>query len=101
MPTVHVYSFTGKYTGSPKYDYAHPELNATHTCLLFLAQESEDHQWELAAAECQYYGFGEYQFARAGKLDVNALNTDLYRGFSGFYQTAIESGSALVYYPNA
>ena len=101
MTTVYVYGFNGRYTGSPEYEYAHPELNARHKCLLFLSQDRSASQWDLAGAECLKYGFGEYEFSRAGKLDIDALNTDAYRGFSGFYEEALEQGSALVFYPNA
>jgi hypothetical protein len=100
MPTVYVYSFTGKYTGPSEYKYANPEPGATHMCILFLAQDGEDGRWDEAGSECRKYGFGEYSFARFGKLDVGVLNTDLYRGFSGFYEEALEKGSALLYYPN-
>jgi hypothetical protein len=99
MPTVWVYGFRGRYTGSPAYEYSHPELNATHKCMLFLSQEGKQSQWEQAGAECLKYGFGEYSFERSGKLDLDALNTDAFRGFSGFYEEALEYGSALVYYP--
>jgi hypothetical protein len=36
---------------------------------------------------------------RYGKLVVEVLNTEPYRGFSGFYEEALSSGSALVFYP--
>ncbi|MBP7622481.1 MAG: hypothetical protein KA763_00810 [Xanthomonadales bacterium] len=101
MPTVFVYGFRGKYTGSPVYDYSHPELNATHKCMLFLSQESDQSQMHLAGAECLKYGFGEYEFSRAGRLDIDSLNTDTFRGFSGYYEEALSQGSALVFYPNA
>jgi hypothetical protein len=100
MPTVHVYGFTGKYTGSAEYDYRHPELGATHKCMLFLSQERDESEWDLAGVECRKYGFSEVSFSRAGKLVVDALNTDTYRGFAGFYEEALEQGSALVFYPN-
>ena len=37
---------------------------------------------------------------RYGKLQVEVLNTDLYRGFAGFYEGALQNGSTLVFYPN-
>jgi hypothetical protein len=101
MATVWVYGFSGKFTGSPEYEYSHPGLYETHKCMLFLAQDSSESQWAQAGAECVKYGFGEYSFERSGKLDLDALNTDAYRGFSGFYEEALEYGSALVYYPRS
>ena len=101
MPSVHVYGFTGKYTGSPEYEYAHPELGATHKCMLFLFQHTEDSEWDLAGVECRKFGFDELVFEREGRLYSDVLNTDRYRGFSGFYEEAMERGSALLFYPNA
>lgn len=101
MTVIYVYGFTGKYTGSPEYDYQHPELGATHNCMLFLRQDEDADQFLLAEAESKKYGFGEFLSVGAGKFVIDVLNTDTYRGFSGFYKEALESGSALVYYPNA
>ena len=36
---------------------------------------------------------------RRGALKVEVLTTDMYRGFAGFYEEALRTGSALVYYP--
>lgn len=52
--------------------------------------------------------FGEGNYARSeqvidlrcGRMQVDALNTDAYRGFAGFYEEALETGSALLYYPD-
>lgn len=101
MVVIYVYGFTGKYTGRPEYDYSHPELGATHKCMLFLRQDEDSDQFSLAEAESRKYGFGEFTFARAGKLDTDALNTDAFRRFADFYEEALEDGSALVFYPNA
>jgi hypothetical protein len=101
MSVIYVYGFTGKYTGSPEYDYQHPELGATHKCMLFLRQDEDADLFTLAEAESRKYGFEEFTSARVGKLDIEALNSDSFRGFSGFYEEALENGSALVFYPNA
>lgn len=101
MAVIYVYGFTGRYTGSPEYDYLHPEPGATHKCMLFLRQEEDADSFTLAEAESRKYGFEEFAFSRAGKLDIEVLNSDTYRRFSGFYKEALESGSSLVFYPNA
>lgn len=100
MSVVAIYLFSGQYQGNPEYDYDHPAQDATHQCMLFLRQDGDDDQYEEAEAECLKYGFQEIQFHRRGILRVDMLNTDAFRGFSGFYEDALELGSALVYYPN-
>lgn len=101
MNIVGIYGFTGRYTGTSEYDWNHPEAGATHQCMLFLRQESESGQFEAAMAECHRYGFEAIENMRYGKLVVEVLNTEPYRGFSGFYEEALASGSALVFYPAA
>jgi len=101
MTVVVIYGFQGKYTGTPEYEYKHPELGVTHKCMLFLSQTEDSDEYGRADSECAKYGFTQVTFSRRGKIHVDALNTDLYRGFAGFYEEALSSGSALVYYPNA
>ncbi|NYZ61748.1 hypothetical protein [Luteimonas deserti] len=100
MTIVAIYGFTGRYWGVLEYDRDYPEVGATHRCMLFLSQETDSVEYESALAECRRYGFEAVANMRYGKLRVEVLNTDLYRGFSGFYEGALSEGSTLVFYPN-
>ncbi len=100
MKTVLLYGFEGTYTGGNEYDYHHPELNETHKCLLFVSQESSEPNFELAEEEYKKYGFTDVTGLKGKELNVDALNSDSYKGFSGFYEEALNEGSCLVYYPN-
>lgn len=100
MTVVVIYGFTGKYEGNGEYEWNHPELGATHKCMLFLRQESDSSEYQAAVAECRRYGFTEIEDMRYGTLQVEVLNTDLYRGFAGFYEGALQEGSTLLFYPN-
>ena len=99
MNIVGIYGFTGRYSGPSEYDWNRPEEGATHQGMLFFRQESESGQFESAMAECLRYGFEAIENMRYGKLVVEVLNTEPYRGFTGFYEEALASGSALVFYP--
>lgn len=101
MPVVMIYGFTGQYAGNSEYDWNHPERNDVYKCMLFLRQESESPDFENAKSECRRYGFADISDMRVGKLHVEVLNTDLYRGFSGFYEEALAHGGTLVFYPDA
>jgi hypothetical protein len=68
--------------------------------MLFLRQNLDSNEYQAAVAECQRYGFTDIEDMRYGKLQVEVLNTDLYRGFAGFYEEALEEGSTLLFYPN-
>lgn len=37
---------------------------------------------------------------RYGKIQIDLLNADLYRGFARFYEEALISGAALLYCPD-
>ena len=99
MSVVMLYAFSGRYSGDSEYSWSNPEAGETHRCMLFLRQESDADSFGVAQAEARKYGFVELENLRVGKFQVEALNTDAYRGFAGFYEEALIDGSALVYYP--
>ncbi|HYQ24524.1 hypothetical protein [Stenotrophomonas sp.] len=96
---VMVYGFTGRYAGTSEFEWNAPDIGVVHNALLFLRQEEERDAFDLAVTECERFGFDEIRDLRCGRLQVDALNTDAYRGFSGFYEEALAEGSALLYYP--
>ena len=95
MTVVAIYGFTGKYSGNSEYTWNSPEPGATHKCMLFLRQESDFNEYELALAECRKYGFEEIENVRYGKLRIEVLNTNLYRGFAGFYRERFRRAARL------
>ena len=99
MDVVMLYRLRGLYSGPTEYDWHHPAPGAIHDCLLFLRQQAAQDAYPDAKLECERYGFRDIEIFECGKLHVEELNTDLYRGFSGFYEEALSQGSALVYYP--
>jgi len=100
MNTVVIYGFQGTFVGENEYEYVYPKLNDTHKCMLFLSQGSEDSNIEVASKECAKFGFNIISINHGGPLKVEVLNTERYRGFTGYYEEALENGSSLVYYPN-
>lgn len=100
MPIVAIYGFHGTFNGASEYEYQHPEVGATHKCMLFLAQPTDEQVAEAALAECAKYGFDGVEFSGYGPLKVEVLNTPQFKGFAGFYEEALREGSALVFYPN-
>jgi hypothetical protein len=54
----------------------------------------------VAKTEIEKYGFSNITKLQGNSLKVEVLNTPTYKGFSQFYEGAIEDGSVLVYYPN-
>ncbi|WP_416058268.1 hypothetical protein [Stenotrophomonas maltophilia] len=97
---VMIYGFTGRYAGPSGYEWNAPEIGAHHRAMLFLRQDEARDAFDLAQAECARFGFDEIRDLRCGRLQVEALSTDAYRGFAGFYEEALAEGSALLYYPN-
>lgn len=95
-----VYGFTGRYAGAPEFEWSAPEAGSFHRAMLFLRQDEARDAFDLALAECARFGFDEISDLRCGRLQVDALNTDAYRGFAGFYDEALTQGSALLYYPD-
>ena len=100
MAIVVIYGCAGSYSGVSEYEWRHPHPGVAHKCMLFLRQQADVDAYPEAMIEGQRYGFSEMQFSGCGKLQVDVLNTDSFRGFAGFYEEALSHGSALVYYPN-
>ena len=100
MAVVMLYGFTGSFAGQSEIDWRHPAVGEPHKCLLFLRQAEESENFLAAQAELSRFGFGTVEFARCGRLQVEVLNTDTFRGFVSFYQEALEEGSCIVWYPN-
>ncbi|MDR2958681.1 MAG: hypothetical protein LBV10_03990 [Stenotrophomonas sp.] len=96
---VMIYGFSGRYTGNGAFEWDAPSIGARHRAMLFLPQEDERDAFDLALAECIRFGFDGIQDLRCGRMQVDALNCEAYRGFSVFYEEALEAGSALLYYP--
>jgi hypothetical protein len=101
MKTVIIYGFQGRFNGKSEYAYTYPEIGAIHKCMLFVAQQDQGLNFENAIKEGLRYGFSDMENLKGNPLKVEILNTETYRGFSSFYEEAIERGSSLVYYPNS
>tara|TARA_A200000159_G_scaffold155933_1_gene170280 strand:- start:62 stop:415 length:354 start_codon:yes stop_codon:yes gene_type:complete len=99
MSKVFIYGFTGTFTEKPEYDYAHPDVGATHKCMLFLRQESATTEFLNAENEAKKFGFSSITNLAGNQLQIDVLNTEAYKGFTGYYNEALKEGSSLVYYP--
>ena len=68
--------------------------------MMFIAQKIDELDFDRALIEVKKYGFDQVINLTGNTLKVEVLNTDAYKGFTGFYTEALEEGSSLVYYPN-
>jgi hypothetical protein len=68
--------------------------------MLFIAQNGSELNFDAALEEGLKYGFSDVENLSGNPLKVEVLNTETFRGFSSFYEEALEQGSSLVYYPN-
>ncbi|MEL0653402.1 hypothetical protein V6257_00015 [Pseudoalteromonas issachenkonii] len=100
MSIVVIYGFEGIFSGEDEYEYSFPKINEKHRCMLFLMQESDELNFEIASIEIGKFGFGKLSNLRGNPLKVEVLNTDSFKGFNCFYEEALNSGSSLVVYPN-
>ncbi|WP_045856761.1 hypothetical protein [Teredinibacter purpureus] len=100
MKKVFIYKFRGTYSGGSDYDYHAPVAGHTHSCLIFIAQESAEIDTLSARNEIGRFGFVDLESVDGKRMSVESLNTQMYQGFSGFYEEALREGSSLVYYPN-
>ena len=97
---VFIYSFEGKYSGSSEYEFTEPKGGNIHKCMLFLAQEGIECEFNRAENEISKFGFKELSTLKGTNLKVESLNTEGGKKFTPYYEEAIEKGSSLVWYPN-
>ena len=100
MKCVFIYGFQAKFVGNEKYEYSTPNLGDTHKCMLFLAQEISEVEFDNATIEIGKYGFEDVENLAGNRLKVEVLSSDSFKGFAGFYTEALSTGSSLVFYPN-
>jgi hypothetical protein len=51
MKTVVLYGFRGGFNARPEYEFAHPVIGDVHNCLLFIAQQTGELDFEGAKRE--------------------------------------------------
>jgi hypothetical protein len=99
MKRVYLYGGSGKFAGSSAYDWNCPSIGSTHKLILFLAQDSDTPQQEIAERELSDFGFCEIQIGIGKPIDVEALNEPQMQAFQRHYEGAIAEGCSLVWYP--
>lgn len=99
MKRVYLYGGSGKFAGASAFDWDCPTIGSTHKLILFLAQDSDMPQQEVAARELSDFGFCELQIGIGKRIDVEALNEPHMRAFQRHYEGAIAEGCSLVWYP--
>lgn len=92
--------FSGKFVGGEGYEYSTPDLGDSHEAILFMRQDTSEFLFSAATEECRRWGFIDIFGLKAGTLQAEALNTDRGRKFAGYYEEAMEHGSALAWYPS-
>jgi hypothetical protein len=100
MYHVLIYSFEGRYEGSPEYDFAAPIVGEVHKCILFVLQEAEACDFSRAKEEIRRFGFSVIANLRGKPILVESLNTDQGKKFVPYYEEAVAKSSSLTWYPN-
>lgn len=99
MKHVYLYPGAAKFDGSGEFEWQSPSLGSTHKLILFLSQEVDESQPEIAVRELSSFGFCEIQIGVGKPLDVEALNDPQMRAFQRHYEGAVADGRSLVWYP--
>ncbi len=99
MKMVYLYGGTGKYSGAAAFEWNCPEVGSTHRFILFIVQENNEAQQEVAMNELGKYGFIELQVGEGKPIAVEVLNEPQMRAFQKHYEGALAEGSSLVWYP--
>lgn len=93
-----IYTFEGIFEGKPVYEYAYPEANALHKCMLFLLQEGAEALWDPAILECGKFGFENVAMDTFSVLETDMLEKAPFKDLHAHIEEALTLGSSLVFY---
>lgn len=99
MKHVYLYGGVAKFDGSGSFEWNSPSVGSTRKLILFLSQDADNPQQELAMRELAAFGFSEVQLGMGKPIYVEALNDPQMRAFRHHYEGAIEDGCSVVWYP--
>lgn len=99
MKHVYLYGGAATFDGSGSFQWQSPSMGATHRLILFLSQDVDEPQPEVALRELASFGFCEIQIGTGKPIYVEALNDPQMRAFQRHYEGAISDGCSIVWYP--
>jgi len=95
-----IYTFDGVFELKPEYEYAYPEANSLHRCMLLLLQEGADALWDSAIIEGAKFGFGSIAMDTFTVLQTEMLEQAPFKDLHAHIEEALTLGSSLVFYNN-
>ncbi|CAE6781149.1 hypothetical protein XA1311A_24050 [Xanthomonas arboricola] len=99
--TQHVilYLCRAQFAGSSAIPYATPpEVGSSHDCILFVSQDSPDHDFAAAHALLAKHGWTDSEMRRAGTFQSESINPQQMRVFQHHYEECLEHGDSLAWY---
>lgn len=99
MTTVFLYGGSAKFVGAPAFDWAYPVVGDIHKLILFLAQNDNTADTNLALVELNRFGFSEITLGDGRPIVAESLNTPNMEVFRKHYEGALAEGSSVVWYP--
>lgn len=99
MKSVILYLGSARFSGATSIDWDSPAIGGTHRFILFLAQNDNCANQDLARREVAALGFSEIELGDGRPIDVESLNDPSMAAFRRHYEGALADGSSLVWYP--
>lgn len=99
MKCVYLYGGVAKFDGSGAFEWQSPSLGSTLKLILFLSQEVDEPQQEIAVRKLSSFGFCEIQIGTGRPINVEALNDPQMCAFQRHYEGAVHDGCSVVWYP--
>lgn len=99
MTTVYLYCGSGTFAGTGDFEWHSPAVGSSHKFILFVTQEVDEPQPELALGELERFGFVEVQIGVGKPILVEVLNEPQMQAFQKHYEGALAEGCSIVWYP--
>ncbi len=100
MTVVAVYKFRATFRSTATITHALPAEGLSREGLLLLRQATGERSDAAAIAACATHGAHDAVIERYAPVDVAGLDNPLNRDMVPLYKTALQSGSAMMYYTN-
>jgi hypothetical protein len=100
MTVVAVYKFRATFHSTATATHALPGEGLSREGLLLLRQDSGEQSDAAAIAACATHGAHDAVIERYAPIDITGLDRPQNRDMVPLYKTALQSGSAMMYYTN-
>ena len=98
---VHIFLFLcrAEFSGQSEIPYSQePPVGSEHDCILFVAQQSDTPDHEIARSKLAEHGWINAHIKRVGPFQPENVNSQQWQAFQRNYEECLEHGDSIAWY---